>query len=408
MNKSIIILVMGTGTCALGQIRCAHQAGYQCYNFVGKSIQRFSAKSKYCKKVDAPDPFKESDACKKFTLDFIKKLPSKPYLFFADDEWMMLVGENEQEFLEVAHIVQSPWAELVQLYDKRLLYRLAEKHGIPHPKTIEIETLNDLEVNLDKITFPCIVKPQLTVKQNEISEAHIKTYHRTQTFNSKEEAMAWVKQLIDAGIDMAVVMQEFIPGDATHLYTLTSYSDKEGALIAGAIGHKLRQFPPEAGRITSGVIQYDDKLKQTGEHFLKTIGFHGVANTEFKYDERDGQFKLMEINARFGAWNYSTLYAGINLMEIAINDYNGIPYTGPQFKTDKDGYIWYNFAQDFGCTVILNKDEKFKKHRLTARQWKKSLGEHHFEGVWDRKDMKPFLFEVLYLIIGKIKGNSPV
>ena len=408
MMNDIIIIVMGTGTCALGQIRCAHQAGYRCYNFVGKSIQRFSAKSKYCKKVDAPDPFKEPEACTTFTLNFIEKLPSKPYLFFADDEWMMLVGEKEQEFLKIAHIVQSPWAELIQLYDKKLLYRLADKYGIPHPKTIEIESLKELEPCLKEMAFPCIVKPQLTVKQNEISEAQIKTYHRTQTFRNLEEAMTWAKQLLEAGIDMAVVMQEFIPGDATHLYTLTSYSNKEGELIAGSIGHKVRQFPPEAGRITSGELQYDEKLKQTGEHFLKTIKFNGVANTEFKYDDRDGQFKLMEINARFGAWNYSTLYSGINLMEIAINDYNGKQYSGPQFKTDKDGYIWYNFAQDFGCTVILNKNVKFKKYRLNVRQWKKSLGKHHFEGVWDWKDMGPFLFEVIYLLQGKVKGNSPV
>ena len=406
--KDIIVLVLGTGTNALGQIRCAHQAGYKCYNFVGESIQRFSAKSRYCKKIDAPDPFKEPETCKQFTIGFIKSLPSKPYLYFADDEWMMLVGENEKEFLEIANIVQSPWEKLVQLYDKKLLYRLAEKYNIPHPKTIEVESLSQLEENLLKITYPCIVKPQLTVKQNEISDAQIKSYHRTQTFNSKEDTLKWAKQLMDAGIDMAVVMQEFIPGDATHLYTLTSYSDKEGNLLAGSIGYKLRQFPPEAGRITSGVLSYDEKLKQTGELFLKTIGFHGVANTEYKFDERDGQYKLMEINARFGAWNYSTLYSGLNLMEIAINDYNGIKYEGPQFKLEKEGYIWYNFAQDFGCTVVLNKLDEFKKYRLSPLQWKKSLGKKHFEGVWDWKDIKPFLFEVWYLIVGKIKGNSPV
>ena len=408
MTNSIIILVLGTGTNALGQIRCAHQAGYQCYNFVGSSIQRFSAKSKYCKKVDAPDPFKDPDVCKAFTIDFIKNLPSKPYLYFADDEWMMLVGENEKEFLEVAHIVQSPWAELVQLYDKKLLYRLAEKYDIPHPKTIEVESLRGLEHEIDNFQMPCIVKPQQTVKQNEITEAQIQSFHRTQTFNSKDDALNWANTLLWAGVDMPVVLQEFIPGDAGCLYTLTSYSDKDGNLVAGSIGHKLRQFPPTAGRITSGVLKYEEKLKVTAEKFIKTVKFHGVANTEFKYDERDGQYKLMEINARFGAWNYSTLFSDLNLMEIAINDYNGKKYDGPMFKTDKDGYIWYNFAQDFGCSVILNRNKQFKKYKLSTWQWWKSLGNKHVEGIWDWKDPKPFIFELIYLIEGKIKGNSPV
>lgn len=407
MNNTIV-LVLGTGTNALGQIRCAHQAGYKCYNFVGNSIQRFSARSRYCKKIDAPDPFKEPEKCLKFTLDFINELPHKPYLFFADDEWMMLVGEHESDFLQVAHIVQSPWNDLVQLYDKKLLYRLAEKYDIPHPKTREVESLKDLEKELEKFKMPCIIKPQQTVKQNEIAEAQIQSYHRTQTFDSKKDAIEWAKKLTNAGVDMPVVLQEFIPGGAECLYTLTSYSDKEGNLVAGSIGHKLRQFPPTAGRITSGMLQYEEKLKETAEQFIKTVRFHGVANTEFKYDERDGQYKLMEINARFGAWNYSTLYAGLNLMEIAINDYNGIQYSGLKFKTDKDGYIWYNFAQDFGCSVILNRKEQFKKYRLSPWQWWKSLGKKHVEGIWDWKDPKPFIFELIYIVEGKIKGNSPV
>lgn len=404
----MIIIVLGTGTNALGQIRCAHQAGYICYNFVGESNQRFSAKSRYCKKITAPDPFRDAERCLSFTLNFIKELPEKPYLYFADDEWMMLVGENEQKFLEISHLVQSSWTELVQLYDKKLLYRIAEKHDIPHPKTIEIESLKDLDKRIDQVHYPCIVKPQLTVNQNEIAEAQIKAYHRTQTFDSKEDAQKWSNMLLNAGIDFPVILQEFIPGGANCLYTLTSYSDKDGNLIAGSVGYKLRQFPPTAGRITSGVLHYDEKLKITAEKFLKTVKFHGVANTEFKYDERDGEYKLMEINARFGAWNYSTLYSGLNLMEIAINDYNGIKYDGPQFKKEKDGYIWYNFAQDFGCSVILNKSEQFRNYRLSPIKWWKSLGKHHFEGVWDWKDPMPFVFEVLYLIMGKIKGNSPV
>jgi hypothetical protein len=95
-------------------------------------------------------------------------------------------------------------------------------------------------------------------------------------------------------------------------------------------------------------------------------------------------------------------------MKIAIEDYRGIQYSGSTFCNGKEGYIWYNFAQDFGCTVILNKKQQFKKFRLTPLQWKRSLGSKHFEAVWDWKDPKPFIFELFYLVDGKLKGNSPV
>lgn len=396
--NDITVIVLGGGTNALGQIRAASQAGYRCINLVEKSLHRYSAKSNKCKGVIAPHPSTEREKCLNFTVELIRQLPEKPYIFTASDDWMNMIGENEQLFLSIAHIVQSPWADTEKLYNKKYLYRLAEKYGIPYPKTFEIESLNGLEEVLDRINFPCVVKPQVTVDQNEVKHSKVKVYHRTQTFEDKTMAMEWANSMLENGVDFPLLVQEFIPGDATNLYTLTSYSSKEGKLIAGSIGYKLRQFPPEAGRITSGVLHYDENLKQTGELFLKTIGYLGVANTEFKYDSRDGKYKLMEINTRFGAWNYSALYSGMNLLKIAIDDYNGKKYTGPMFIKDKDEHIWYNFAQDFGGSVILCRKPQFRKFKHGIFEWKKSLGKHHIEGIFDWKDPKPFIYSCLYTL----------
>ncbi len=398
MQNRDTVIILGGASNALGQIRCAHEAGYKCINLVSDTPNKFSAKSRYCEGVLTPDPYKEQQACLRLLKDVIAKLSSKPYLFFSDDEWMMLVGEHENDIRDIAHIIQTPWNELVSLYDKKQLYRLAEKYGIPHPITIEKQSLSGLSEINQVLTFPCIVKPQLTVAQNELTEGNVKSLHRTQKFDTYEDAKAWATNLLVKKIDFPILVQEYIPGGAEKLYTLTSYSDEKGNLVAGSIGYKLRQFPPEAGRITAGVLHYEEKLHETAGEFLKKVKFHGVANTEFKYDDRDGEYKLMEINARFGAWNYSTLYSGINLMKIAIDDYNGRKYSGEAFKTNKDGHIWYNFMQDFGCTIVLNKREGFGKYALSPWKWWKSLGKYHFEGIFSWKDPLPFLFYGCYVI----------
>ena len=398
MNKDITVIILGGGTNALGQIRAAHDAGYKCINIVENSLHRYSAKSNKCKGLIAPHPSTEREKCIRFVVDIIKNLTDKPYIFTASDDWMNMIGENEDLFLSLSHVIQSPWKETEKLYNKKYLYRIAEEQGIPYPKTLEIESLHNMDTILDGIIFPCVIKPQLTVDQNEVKHSKVKVYHRTQTFASKSEAIVWAQEMINEGLDFPVLAQEYIPGDATNLYTLTSYSSRNGELIAGSIGHKLRQFPPEAGRITSGVLKYDENLKETGKVFLKTIKYQGIANTEFKYDSRDGKYKLMEINPRFGAWNYSTLYSGINLMKIAIEDYNGIPYNGPMFNKDKDGHIWYNFAQDFGGSIILCRKPQFRKHKMGILKWKKSLGKNHVEGIFDWRDIKPFIFSCAYTL----------
>lgn len=396
--NNITVIVFGGGTNALGQIRAAYSAGYQCINIVEKSLHRFSSKSNKCKGIIAPHPSLEKDECISFVINIISGLKDKPYLFMASDDWMNMIGENENLFLNIAHIIQSPWHKTEKLYNKKYLYRIAEQYNIPYPKTIEIQSLREFDTNVNTLTFPCVIKPQLTVDQNEVRQTNIKAYHRTQTFDSLEKAMVWINEMLKAGLDFPVIVQEFIPGDATNLYTLTSYSDKEGNVKAGSIGYKLRQFPPEAGRITSGVLHHDRNLMEIGESFIKSIGYNGVANTEFKYDERDCKYKLMEINTRFGAWNYSTLYSGINLMKIAIDDYNGIPYSGPKYISDKDNHIWYNFVQDFGGSIILCRKPNFTKYRLSIRKWRKSLGNNHVEAVFDWKDLKPFLYSCIYTI----------
>jgi len=393
MDKTITI-VFGGSTNALGQIRASHQAGYECINVVEDCMHSWSRKSKYCKGIIAPHPYNEREKSLKFVIDLIKSLDAKPFLFFASDDWMDMVGDHEDVFREIAYLPQTPWSEMSHFYNKKFLYRIAEENGIPYPKTIEIETLKDISSAIDCLTAPYILKPQTTVSQNEIAKCGITTYHRTQKFESKDEALEWVQLLMDNGIDFPVIIQEFIPGDATKLYTLTSYSNKDGKLLAGSVGHKLRQFPPVAGRITSGVLRHDEKLFEQGELFLEKIKFHGLANTEYKLDDRDGKYKLMEINTRLGAWNYSTLYAGLNLVKIAVEDTLGIEYKGPRYLMEKDGAVWYNLMYDLSAVLYLNRKIGEKEYTMSYGKWRKSLGKNSFEAVWDRHDKKPFFYEL--------------
>ncbi len=397
-SQDITCIVLGGSTNALGQIRAIHDAGYNCINIVEKGMHSWSAKSRLCKGLRAPHPYNEREACLTFLKDVISGIQGEPFLFFASDDWMDLVGENEADFLEIAYIPQMKWADMSKLYNKKYLYQIAEQHGIPYPKTIEIESLKDIAQRLESIKEPIIVKPQTTTSQNLIAQCGIQTYHRTQKFNKKEDFLKWIDILLKNNVDFPVLVQEFIPGDATTLYTLTSYSNQEGELMAGSVGHKLRQFPPVAGRITSGVLHHDDELFNIGRKFLKIVGFHGLANTEFKYDSRDGLYKLMEINTRLGAWNYSTLYAGLNLIKIAVEDTLGVKYHGPEYVNDKDGRIWYNLSTDLFSSIYLNGKFEDKEYKISFGEWYKSLKGKSFEAIWSIKDPLPFTFNFLYLI----------
>ena len=46
----------------------------------------------------------------------------------------------------------------------------------------------------------------------------------------------------------------------------------------------------------SGRVVHEPELFRLGQNLIKAAGFYGISNTEFKKDQRDGRFKLIEIN----------------------------------------------------------------------------------------------------------------
>jgi predicted ATP-grasp superfamily ATP-dependent carboligase len=62
---------------------------------------------------------------------------------------------------------------------------------------------------------------------------------------------------------------------------------------------RVREYPVTGGASTAAESFYDERLRDHGLKLLRALGWHGVAMAEFIYDERDGKFKLIEINPKF-------------------------------------------------------------------------------------------------------------
>ena len=68
------------------------------------------------------------------------------------------------------------------------------------------------------------------------------------------------------------------------------------------------------GKATTFAVSLKDPyLEDMAVNLLKEIGYFGIAEVEFMRDDKDGLYKLLEINGRPWGWHTLLKASGINL-----------------------------------------------------------------------------------------------
>ena len=104
-------------------------------------------------------------------------------------------------------------------------------------------------------------------------------------------------------------------------------------------GRKLRQRPPRFGECRVGESVYVEDIINDGEKLLSGLGFFGISQVEFKYDARDGKYKLMEVNPRSWSWISLPIAMGINIPFACFCDALGIQIPAQPMTRQRVLYI---------------------------------------------------------------------
>ena len=134
-------------------------------------------------------------------------------------------------------------------------------------------------------------------------------------FNDPAELETIIKRAYDAGYTSEMVIQDFIPGDDSRMRVLNAYVDQHHRVRMMFLGHPLLEDPSPvaAGNYAAILPDYNEGVFRRIKAFLEDIKYEGVANFDMKYDERDGEYKLFEINLRQGRSSYFVTLNGFNL-----------------------------------------------------------------------------------------------
>ncbi len=92
-----------------------------------------------------------------------------------------------------------------------------------------------------------------------------------------------------------LIAQEFIPGWGCGFFA--TYD--RGVCRRVFMHRRVREYPPTGGASSCATTFRDDRLAAHGRRLLDGLGWHGIAMVEFRFDERDNDFKMIEVNAKF-------------------------------------------------------------------------------------------------------------
>ena len=135
----------------------------------------------------------------------------------------------------------------------------------------------------------------------------------------------------------------------------------------------------EVARIAEGCWVED--VAQAGQRLLSELSYHGLSQTEFKRDPRDGRLKLMEINARHWLYHPLATVSGVNLSHIAYSDALGRPFVGPR---QKDGVRWLDSWHDGRDSLI-----ELRRGDMRVRPWIASFRNVRVDAVCALDDPGP-------------------
>ena len=306
------VVVLGTGVVAYGVFHECREAGYRVIHVTTKADDIAAASTLPHEKVviDAGD-----DVGAELLNLFLNKKEewTGAFIIPVNDPPVAFVSKYFEALS--AHYVCNviPWNQLGQIVNKNRLYQHAHDIGVLAPQIQLPGNGGDLSRVANDISYPCIIKPFQT-------PAFFAAFSRkVHVANDFEELGYWYKQCLDRGID--VMVSEIIPGPEEDLFIYDSCLDASGNVTAEIFLRKVRQDVDYGVASVIKTVPEVEEIREMCLRLLRHFNYRGFSAVEVKRDERDGRFKLIEINPRPVLYQRMFIKTGVNVCQTLVEDF---------------------------------------------------------------------------------------
>lgn len=278
--------------------------------------------SRYATRVTCP-PASDEAAFVEFLVAFGRAQRERPVLFLTDDSSLVVAQRHRAALEPWYRFPFGPWEVLEPLMLKDALSRTLDG-VVPVPRTVVLDDALELAAAAETVGMPAILKPVLRCLFDPSAPEPLPF---EKVFGAKAMRVRTVDDLREAwrrarAHGFSLVLQEEIPGPITNLFSVGLYATPS-AVVAAFTSQKLGQVPAEFGDGLVVRAARAPELVPLAERAMRHFGYHGLADIEFKWDPRQGLWKLLDINPRPWLWINLPTACGVNLPYAAWLDATG-------------------------------------------------------------------------------------
>jgi len=346
------------------------------------AVGRFS---KYLRFVRSPNPERDEASYLQFLVDLGKKL-GRAVLFPLSDMHVLL-GSRHRDVLGQYYDYIMPEHEMMErLTTKDGLRAAAQDVNLPTPKTVPVNGTRSIEEVAAEVSYPAILKPTESTYWHTpeftslLRQGLLQGRAKVVLCHDPDELVAAYQRI--AAHDSRLVVQEVVPGEDSRLAYIAFYLDRNSRPLGVFAGKKLRVIPTGFGSASYVRSFHDPELEAVAMELLTASCYQGLGGLEFKKDPRDGTYKLIEFNTRFGMWDGLGARCGVDLAYLAYQDALRQPVE-PQLAY-RDDVIWVDWQRDLRAALDYR-----RKGELSMWQWLGSLRGEKMWAIYSRDDWRP-------------------
>jgi D-aspartate ligase len=359
-NSTPVVVINALHQGGLGITRTLGKLGIPVYSIAPDAFTP-SLSSRYCHKRLIWDIERVSaEESVKYLLGVSQNIGRRPLLIASADDPAALFVAHNAEKLRQRYTFPQLDVELVDtLYDKKRMYYLARKFSVATAETAFPQSRGDVLDFLKTAVFPLMLKGiDGTRLKNRTGLKMLVVHNERELLESYDS--------IEDPRDPNLMLQEYIPGGDDTVWMFNGYFDGHSECLVGFTGKKIRQCPVYTGSTSLGICLKNEMVEKTTKQFMKAIGYKGVLDIGYRYDARDGSYKLLDVNPRIGAtFRLFVAENGMDVVRALYLDLTGQTVTS---ATARDGRKW--IVEDRDLTSCWN---YYRDGKLNFRDWLRSL-----------------------------------